>query len=142
MAERISMDEYKALIGKTNANARKGNKRSAEKELLGRWLLNCGPKWELEYKFHPKRRWKFDYAIPSIRLAVEYEGGAFVANGGHTGGKDYSDDCEKYSEAAILGWRVIRVTAPMIRSGLAIELIEKGLGVKCPPCRSDRITRQ
>ena len=24
-----------------------------------------------EFKFHPVRRWRFDYAIPEIKLAVE-----------------------------------------------------------------------
>ena len=33
-----------------------------------------------EYRFHPSRDWRFDFAIPSRRVAVEVEGGAF--NGG------------------------------------------------------------
>jgi hypothetical protein len=31
----------------------------------------------LEYKFHPKRRWKIDAAWPGFRLAVEIEGGLY-----------------------------------------------------------------
>jgi hypothetical protein len=33
-------------------------------------------------------------------------------------------DCEKYSQAAILGWMVVRATTTMIRDGLAIMLLE------------------
>ena len=33
-----------------------------------------------EYRFHPSRDWRFDFAIPSHRVVVEVEGGAF--NGG------------------------------------------------------------
>lgn len=25
----------------------------------------------LEYQFHPKRKWRFDFAVPSIRCAIE-----------------------------------------------------------------------
>jgi hypothetical protein len=32
-----------------------------------------------EYRFHPQRRWRFDWYIPSIKVAVEIEGGAWIA---------------------------------------------------------------
>ena len=80
-----------------------------------------------EHKFHPKRRWKFDYAFPELKLAVEYEG-IFSAKSRHTSIVGFTNDCEKYSEAALLGWIVIRVTAKMVQDGRAFDLIRKAFG--------------
>ncbi len=85
------------------------------------------PEPEQEYKFHPDRKWRFDFAFVSERLAVEVEGATW-ANGRHTRGDGFENDCRKYAEAAILGWRVIRVTGGMVESGEAVQLIERALG--------------
>jgi hypothetical protein len=29
-----------------------------------------------EYQFHPDRKWRIDYFIPDLKLAIEVEGGA------------------------------------------------------------------
>jgi len=111
-----------------SAKPPKRGHRSKEKETLGRYLMTHGTTWALEHRFHPVRLWRFDWAITSLKIAVEFEGGVFIPKGGgHTKGMDYSKDCEKYSEAAILGWLVVRCTAPMIRSGLAFDLIERAI---------------
>jgi len=82
--------------------------------------------WKPEFRFHPTRMWRFDFCLPELKVACEFEGGVFVT-GGHTRGDHYSSDCEKYAEAAILGYLVVRVTAPMIRGGLAFDLIERAV---------------
>jgi hypothetical protein len=66
---------------------------------------------EKEYKFCEDRGWRFDYCWPSVKVALEFEGGIFMAKSGHNTAKHYTKDAEKYNRAAILGWRVIRVTA-------------------------------
>ena len=79
-----------------------------------------------EHKFHPQRRWRFDFAWPDKWLAVEVEGG--VWNGGrHTRGKGFTDDCEKYNNAAVLGWMVLRFPVEMVNSGEALKMIEEAL---------------
>jgi very-short-patch-repair endonuclease len=81
-----------------------------------------------EYRFHPTRKWRFDFAWPTERLAVEVNGGAFASGGGrHTRGAGFRSDAEKLSEAAILGWRVIHVLPEQIRNGLAVELVRRAL---------------
>jgi len=60
-----------------------------------------------EYQFHPRRRWRMDYAWPDLRLFLEVEGGVWVA-GRHTRGSGYIKDLEKYNTAAAMGWRLIR----------------------------------
>ena len=65
---------------------------------------------EPEYRFHPDRKWRFDLAWPDCRLAVEIEG--LTRGGGrHQRPRGYTHDCEKYREAAKLGWRVLRDTS-------------------------------
>lgn len=82
------------------------------------------PGYEPEYRFHPERRWKFDHAWPHVKIALEIEGGAWI-NGRHTRGAGYIRDMEKYSEAAILGWRILRVTPQQVKNGQALELVRR-----------------
>ncbi len=71
---------------------------------------------ETEWRFHPVRRWRFDYAVPSKKVAVEYQGHGKMGGGsGHIGGHasvmGLTGDAEKFNAAEILGWRVILFTA-------------------------------
>jgi hypothetical protein len=61
-----------------------------------------------EYRFHPKRRWKFDYCITSHMIAIEVEGGVY-SNGRHTRGSGFIGDMEKYNTATSMGWRLVRI---------------------------------
>lgn len=79
---------------------------------------------EREFMFHPTRKWRFDFAWPDIKLAVEVEGGV---NGRHQRIGGFTGDCVKYSEAAVLGWRVIRATTAQVMSGQAIVWVMKAL---------------
>jgi len=60
-----------------------------------------------EYKFHPTRKWRFDWAFVDEKIAVEQEGAIWV-QGRHTRGSGFVKDMEKYNEAARLGWRIFR----------------------------------
>lgn len=83
-----------------------------------------------EYRFHPDRRWRFDFAFLQVRLAIECEGGTWT-RGRHTRGAGFRGDCEKYNEAAILGWRVLRFTAGMIDDARAtMDAIARALGLE------------
>lgn len=93
---------------------------------IGFLLTSLIDSYEQEYKFHPTRKWRFDYAIPDKKVAIEYEG-IFSVKSRHTSLKGFTNDCEKYSEAAIMGWKVIRITAIMLKDGRAVSLIEKAL---------------
>jgi hypothetical protein len=64
---------------------------------------------EAEYRFAPPRRWRFDFAWPSQRLALEIQGGIFV-QGRHTRGAALLKEFEKLNQAAAMGWRVFYVT--------------------------------
>lgn len=68
-----------------------------------------GIKIESEYRFHPKRKWRFDLAIVSEKIAIEVEGGIYMKKGGHSSIKGILRDIEKYNAAVMLGWAVYRV---------------------------------
>jgi hypothetical protein len=63
-----------------------------------------------ELQFHHARKWRFDLAAPSLKLAWEYEG-IYSTHSRHTNNKGYSQDTTKYNQAQILGWKVLRYTA-------------------------------
>jgi very-short-patch-repair endonuclease len=82
-----------------------------------------------EHRFHDKRKWRFDFAWPELKLAAEVEGGTWTG-GRHTRGAGFEKDCEKYSVAAIQGWMVVRFTSSMISDGRAIDLLISALKEK------------
>lgn len=79
-----------------------------------------------EHRFHPVRRWLFDFAWPVFRLALEIEGGLYH-KGRHTTLSGFTKDCEKYNVATLMGWRVLRVTGAQVKSGEALNWIQEGL---------------
>ena len=86
--------------------------------------LNAG--CEREYRFHETRRWRFDFAWPAEMVAVEVEGTTkFGAIGRHQSHAGFQGDVEKYAEALLLGWRVLRVTQDDVRSGRALAWLER-----------------
>ncbi|PNO51503.1 PDDEXK family nuclease [Aeromonas hydrophila] len=69
-----------------------------------------------ELVFHPKRRWRLDFAWPARMIAVEIHGGIH-SGGRHTRGRGFVEDRAKMNEAALLGWTVIEATPEHIKSG-------------------------
>ena len=98
----------------------------AEEALMFHFRAAGVPLPSREYAFTEKRRWRFDFAWPARKLAVEIEGGIF-SGGRHTRGSGFEKDCEKYAEAVLAGWRVLRVTTAMVTDGRALALVERAL---------------
>lgn len=90
-----------------------------------------------ELLFHKTRLWRFDFAIPIWGLALEYEGRGL----GHLSWAAYAKDCEKYTWAALLGWRVLRITAKMISDGRAGPLIRFAIDFSINPYLADPFKR-
>ncbi len=76
---------------------------------LAWWSLDKGIEIEKEYKFHPERRWRFDFAIPSLMIGIEYNG-MQSAKSRHTTLMGYTGDREKINAAQSLGWKVLEFT--------------------------------
>jgi len=100
----------------------------SELEIMYAWQVkHFGlPEPQRQYRFHPKRKWVFDFAWPPVKLAVEIEGGTW-SNGRHTRGSGFEGDCEKYNTAALDGWLVLRFTGGMVHSGAARLVTEAAL---------------
>jgi very-short-patch-repair endonuclease len=83
-----------------------------------------------EVRFHPRRKWRFDFCwrLPSGGggVAVEVDGGQWAAGGGR---HNRDSDRWKVSEAAALGWVLLRFSGQMIAADPArcIELLRAAL---------------
>lgn len=92
--------------------------------LLGQHIQLSGlPAPVREYRFHPKRRWRFDFAWPRYRIAVEIDGGIYC-RGRHVRGSGFERDAEKRNAAVLSGWRVLNFTPRHVKSGEAVQAIE------------------
>ena len=96
-------------------------------DLLGLQLHEAGLHFDREFQFHPTRKWRADYAVrrPSgPPLLVEVEGGSMM-NGRHNRAQGFENDCQKYAEAMVLGYRILRVTSLQVMNMKAIRWIIK-----------------
>lgn len=79
------------------------------KKAMEEVLNNAGVKWVAEHMGIPGRRFRFDWCVPDLNLALEYEGLGFKSR--HTNPVGYTNDCRKYNLAALNGWTVLRYTS-------------------------------
>jgi hypothetical protein len=79
-----------------------------------------------EYRFCPERRWRFDLAFLTAKLAVEINGGGWI-NGRHNRGSSLEAEYEKLGHAAALGWRVIPVSYRQLSRGDLFTLLSGAL---------------
>lgn len=77
---------------------------------------------EKEFKFCKDRNWRFDYAYPEKKLAIECDGGVWSNHSRHTRGSGYIKDLEKFNAAAILGWRILKYTPDQLGSNAIDDL--------------------
>ena len=84
------------------------------------------PEPQREYRFDGARQWRFDFAWPDWKIAVECEGGLWT-QGRHTRALGFEADCCKYNAATVQGWRVLRFTRGMIQSGAAVETLTQAI---------------
>lgn len=95
------------------------------------FFRECGvPKPELEHRFHPERKWRFDFAFPRALnpVAIEVQGGIWIG-GGHNRGAQMKKDWEKYNAAASLGWRILYVEPRDLCTVSTATLIKECLGI-------------
>ena len=81
-----------------------------------------------EYRFHPTRKWRFDYAWPDQMIALEVEGGGWV-RGRHHRPKGFAEDLEKYNTALDMGWLVYRITPQDLYAEATSRRLMVALGV-------------
>ena len=131
-----SLAEYKKMVKATRSKGRsirskvKGEKVPNEFEAkLARELKTFKIDFEQESYFHPDRKWRADFHLIGKKILVEVEGGIWMPGGGrHTRAKGYLGDMEKYNAATMMGYQVIRFSTDQVKSGHAIQQIEKMVG--------------
>ena len=128
----ISLAEYRRIYkpkrrAKRPASIKKQRVLSEGEQTLSLQLKVLKIEFESEFKFHPTRKWRADFHLKGKKILVEVEGGIW-SNGRHTRGNGYLGDLEKYNEATMMGYQVIRFSTEQVKSGSAIEQIFKLIG--------------
>jgi hypothetical protein len=77
-----------------------------------------------QHRFHPTRKWTWDFCWPELGVALEIEGAIFV-KGGHSSGVGIVRDCDKQNAAMALGWHLFRATSMHFRDGSVFTLVEQ-----------------
>jgi very-short-patch-repair endonuclease len=100
-------------------------KSEPEERFALTWKVLGGPRLEREFAFAPPRKWRFDFARPIEKIAIEIEGGVHEGEhrGRHMREEGFAADCEKYNAAALMGWRIVRLTPDMIQPTLLNRII-------------------
>ncbi len=80
-----------------------------------------------EFRFHATRKFQFDLCWEAEKLALEFQGGTWTG-GRHTRGKGYENDAEKFSLAAVAGYRVILATYKHVEDGTLRIWLRDALG--------------
>lgn len=86
------------------------------------WRGLGGPELKREFAFHAGRKWRADFAHIESRTLIEIEGGIWI-QGRHNRPQGFAADVEKYLEAALNGWRVLRLTELQITTGMIERII-------------------
>ncbi len=102
------------------------HRESLELHLLAQIRLAGLPEPEREARWHPARRWRFDMLWRDRMIAAEVEGGTW-SGGRHVRGRGYAEDCTKYNEASLMGYRVLRFTRDAIEDGSAVNTLARAL---------------
>lgn len=101
----------------------KEKKICGAEDIFSKWIakeISC--EVMTEYLFHPTRKWRFDYAIPTHKIAVEIEGGIWK-RGRHISPMGFLKDMEKYNTATSMGWRVLRTTPELQMRKMTLDMI-------------------
>jgi len=93
-------------------------KYMVKNEVLLLGLLNDAfpYQWYSEFQGIPGRKFRFDAASLTFKIAVEIDGGIWLGkNGGHTSGFGRTKDMEKMNLAVLNGWRVLTYSPATLR---------------------------
>lgn len=106
---------------------------SSEHDLFTRLCASqLGAECIKEYRFYKARKWRFDYAMPLYKIAVEVEGGVWT-QGRHVRPQGFLGDMQKYNTAALMGWRVFRTTPDKLVSNDTIMLLKNAISGSFSP---------
>ena len=113
----VAMNNYSKQIKNARRPQAKKQPRavSVGEALLARQLDAMKIPYTKEFQFHQERKWRADFRIDGYPILIEVEGGVW-SQGRHTRGKGFEGDCEKYNQAAILGYHVLKGSTQQVKS--------------------------
>ena len=113
-------------------------KKSELEELLASQFKEMGWRPRRQFKFHPMRKFKADFAWVGKKILVEVDGGIYsrygakrcplcqqLPRGGHI--THFDKDRERDNLAQLAGWQVFRFTASMVKDRSALYFMERVL---------------
>jgi hypothetical protein len=100
--ERLTAEQFRSIKSRV--------KVSPEKAAIEWVLAGLNLPFVKEFKFLTDRKFRFDYALPHRKVAIEYEG-INSKKSRHTTLVGYTNDTSKYNLATIHGWKVLHYTA-------------------------------
>ena len=89
-----------------------GAESPLERQFANLWQMLGGPELEREERFNDDRMWRADFLHASSRTLIEVEGLTWQPDkyGRHQRPRGYSEDCRKYNDAVMKGYKIIRLT--------------------------------
>jgi hypothetical protein len=108
--------QYLDADGKPTAQIRQPAQKSplATQFEMG-WENINGPAFVTELQFNQDRLFRFDYAWLEEKVALELQGGIYLASkGGHVSARGMRSDCDKFNLATSMGWRVLKLATGQI----------------------------
>lgn len=109
LAKQGKITGYKVINGKEVKAKKKKKPRSPGKLFIKEQLEAAGVDYVTEWRFDKVRRFRFDWAIVALKVAIEYEGLGYSKTH-HTSSDGYTSNAEKYNLAQLQGWKVYRYT--------------------------------
>jgi len=95
--------------------------------LLRKHLDELCLRYATEMRFHPTRKWRWDFVLSGYyKIAIEIMGSTW-ASGRHTRGRGYQSDCDKANEGTRLSWKILRFTTEDILRGRAKKFLQEFL---------------
>jgi|BioPla2DNA2_1021312.scaffolds.fasta_scaffold02504_21 very-short-patch-repair endonuclease len=90
-----------------------------------------------ELQFDAKRKFRFDYALPDYKLAIEIDGGIWKQGGGrHNRASGWLVDQEKMNLAVSQGWRILHFTPQQQNTMATLELIRSSMRFRSEEIKS------
>lgn len=131
MSKQAQINDFGMQGNKTLTRKRKTSQKASvepQRDMFSALIeKTIGRECVLELRFHPTRKWRFDYAIPSARVAIEIDGGLFLNRGRHSGSVGQLNDFEKFNEAAAYGWRVLHFTPDQRYTAETLNKIQRAV---------------
>lgn len=91
---------------------------------FARDIVGHGPGIRKRLKDANLRDWRFDFAWPDRKIAVEVDGGVWT-RGRHVRGAGFISDMEKLNAATLHGWRVVRFATNHLTDGYAVAILSE-----------------